>query len=71
MTTTQELMRIVEQLPRHAREEILHFAEFLRERASPTSTASEHGQDDEPSVFLKTARRVIAEEQMLLRRLGD
>jgi Protein of unknown function (DUF2281) len=71
MTITQELMRIVEQLPMHAREEILHFAEFLRERASPTSTASEHDQDDEPSAFLRAARSVIAEEQPLLRRLGD
>jgi hypothetical protein len=76
MTATQELISIVEQLPEPSVQEVLHSAEFLRERASRTTTALDTTFDTaheahEPSALLKAARRVIAEEQSFLQRLGD
>jgi Protein of unknown function (DUF2281) len=71
MTVTQELISIVEQLPEPSVQEVLHFAEFLRERISRTTTALESNKAHEPSALLQAARLVIAEEQSLLQRLGD
>ena len=76
MTATQELISIVEQLPEPSVQEVLHFAEFLRERIARTPTTLviapfESSKASESSAFLKAAQLVIAEEQPLLRRLGD